>query len=66
MDIQELLDKEARLFNEGRPANERYAILKQIKLLRGDEPPHCWGQDDCSMLMLIRCPWRIDCEEKNV
>ena len=58
MDIQELLDKEARL------ANERYAILKQIKLLRGDEPPHCWGQDDCSTLMLVRCPWRIDCGEK--
>ena len=54
MDIQELLDKEARL------ANERYVILKQIKLMRGDEPPHCWGQDDCSTLMLVRCPWRID------
>lgn len=60
MDIQELLDKESRL------ANERYVILKQIKLMRGDEPPHCWGQDDCSTLMLVRCPWRIDCGEKNV
>lgn len=58
-DIQELLDKEARL------GNERYEILKQIKELRGDEPPHCWGQDDCSTMILVRCPWRIDCGKKD-
>ena len=53
--IQDLLDNEARL------SNERYVILQQIKQLRGDTPPTCWGQDDCSTMMLSRCPWRIDC-----
>ena len=53
--IQTLLDKEAEL------SNRRYYILQQIKSLRGDEPPHCWGMDDCSTLTLSQCPWRIDC-----
>lgn len=55
IDIQKLLDKEARL------GNERYEVVQQIKQLRGTEPPVCWGQDDCSTMMLVRCPWRIDC-----
>lgn len=55
MTIQTLLDKEAQL------SNRRYHILQQIKALRGTEPPRCWGMDDCSTLMLTRCPWRNDC-----
>jgi len=53
---QELLDKEANL------ANRRSMIHKQIKILRGETPPRCWGMDDCSTQMLITCPWRIDCD----
>jgi hypothetical protein len=53
--IQELLDKEANL------ANRRDLVHKQIKVLRGTEPPVCWGMDDCSTNILSQCPWRIDC-----
>jgi len=53
---QELLDKEASL------GNRRLLVHKQIKIARGDEPRPCWGLDDCSTLMLIHCPWRIDCD----
>lgn len=56
-DIQDLLDKEAKL------GNERYEVVQQIKRLRGDQPPVCWGQDDCSTLILMRCPWRMDCSK---
>lgn len=54
--IQELLDKEAKL------SNRRYYILKQIKAMRGEDPPHCWGLDDCSTQVLSTCPWRNDCD----
>jgi hypothetical protein len=53
--IQALLDKEASL------ANRRDLVHKQIKVLRGEQPPVCWGMDDCSTQMLSQCPWRIDC-----
>jgi hypothetical protein len=53
--LQELLDKEASL------ANRRDLVHKQIKVLRGEDPPVCWGNDDCSTLVLSHCPWRIDC-----
>jgi hypothetical protein len=56
-EIQTLLDKEANL------SNRRYHILQQIKSMRGTEPPHCWGFDDCSTMLLSQCPWRIDCGE---
>lgn len=55
-EIQILLDKEAQL------SNRRYHILKQIKSMRGDIPPRCWGNDDCSTQILSQCPWRIDCD----
>jgi hypothetical protein len=55
-DIQTLLDKEAHL------ANRRDLVHKQIKVLRGTEPPVCWGMDDCSTNILSQCPWRIDCD----
>jgi hypothetical protein len=54
--IQELLDKEASLYNR------RYHVLQQIKSARGTEPPRCWGMDDCSTNILSKCPWRIDCD----
>ena len=56
MELQQLLDKEANL------ANRRVLIHKQIKVMRGDEPPRCWGMDDCSTEIMSRCPWRIDCD----
>ena len=60
--IQELLDQEARLSNEGHGKSEfRIVILEEIKARRGTESPHCRGEDDCSTLTLIKCPWRIDC-----
>ncbi len=60
--IQDLLDKEARLSNEGHGKSEfRIIVLEEIKRLRGNDAPVCWGEDDCSTNMLMRCPWRIDC-----
>ena len=60
--MQELLDKEARMSNEGLAKHEfRVIILEEIKARRGHEAPVCWGHDDCSTMMLVRCPWRIDC-----
>ena len=55
-EIQVLLDKEANL------ANRRDLVHKQIKVLRGTQPPVCWGNDDCSTQILSTCPWRIDCD----
>jgi hypothetical protein len=54
--IQALLDKEASL------ANRRELVHKQIVVLRGTEPPACWGMDDCSTQIMSTCPWRIDCD----
>lgn len=54
--VQNLLDKEANL------ANRRYHVHQQIKAVRGEEPPICWGLDDCSTQILSTCPWRIDCD----
>lgn len=53
--LQELLDEQAKL------SNAKWAVEQEIKARRGTEPPGCWKHDDCSTLMLIRCPWRIDC-----
>lgn len=54
-EIQELLNKEARL------GNEQYEIHQKIIMLRGKEAPVCWGEDDCSTMIMVQCPWRIDC-----
>ena len=60
--IQSLLDEEARLSNEGLGYSpERKVIHVKLVDLRGEEPPHCWGDDDCSTMIMVRCPWRIDC-----
>lgn len=53
--LQELLDESARL------SNELYKVNQEIKERRGDNPPVCWGEDDCSALILSTCPWRVDC-----
>jgi hypothetical protein len=59
--IQELLDQEANLSNRGQNNDFRWIIHAELKQLRGTEPPPCWGEDDCSTDILMRCPWRIDC-----
>lgn len=53
--LQELLDESARL------SNAKYLIDEEIKKRRGTNHPPCWGSDDCSTIMLMTCPWRIDC-----
>ena len=59
--IQQLLDKEAELSNRGQDNDFRWMVHAEIKQLRGNLPPACWGEDDCSTEILMRCPWRIDC-----
>ncbi len=61
--VQELLDKEAQMSNEGMDNNHpfRKIIHEEIKSLRGNVAPSCHGEDDCSTAMLSMCPWRIDC-----
>lgn len=44
--IQELLDKEATMANEGHDNDFRKIILLEIKQLRGNDAPECWGEDD--------------------
>lgn len=61
--IQDLLNKDAQLGNDGLPAVHpfRQIVQIEIKQRRGGGAPACWGEDDCSISMLMRCPWRIDC-----
>jgi len=59
IDLQQLLDLEAQL------ANTRYEIHQLIKQERGTEHPPCWGEDDCSTMILSKCPWRIDCGDQQ-
>jgi len=44
-----------------RKSNELFALKKQIVELRGTKPPSCFGEDDCSTEILVRCPWSLDC-----
>lgn len=61
-DIQQLLDEEARLSNDGLgKSEERMQLHTLIRLQRISPPPVCFGDDDCSTLILSMCPWRIDC-----
>lgn len=53
--LQELLDESARL------SNAKDLVDQEIKRRRGNTPPVCWGEDDCSVVILSTCPWRIDC-----
>jgi hypothetical protein len=60
--IQELLNLQANLSNTGKKDSDEYRnVYIKIKELRGTEPPVCWGEDDCSTLILSQCHWRIDC-----
>lgn len=60
--IQDLLDQEARLSNEGKgDSDERQKIHTVIRLMRSGPPPNCFGHDDCSIGELSQCPWRMDC-----
>jgi hypothetical protein len=61
--IQELLNEEAKMSNKGMDKEHpfRKIVLTEIRQLRGTVPPHCFGEDDCSTMMLVRCPWRMDC-----
>lgn len=62
--LQNLLDQEANLSNEGKSDSmERQQILTAIRLMRGESPPICFGHDDCSTSILSQCPWRFDCGE---
>jgi hypothetical protein len=62
--LQELLNREAQLSNEGQHNSDfRKIILAEIKQLRGTEAPSCFGDDDCSTHVLSQCPWRMDCGE---
>ena len=61
MTLQDWLNREAVLSNKGKgDSEERQKILTYIRLQRTNRP-ECFGQDDCSTLMLSRCPWRMDC-----
>lgn len=60
--LQNLLDQEARLSNEGKAdSEERQQLLTAIRLMRMQPAPVCFGEDDCSTSILSRCPWRMDC-----
>lgn len=61
--IQELLDKEAKLSNQGKGDTvERQQLLTAIRVMRPEQyRPVCFGEDDCSTNMLSRCAWRMDC-----
>ncbi len=61
--MQDLLNREARLSNDGKGSSpERQEILTMIRLKRDEQyRPVCFGEDDCSTNMLSRCPWRMDC-----
>ncbi len=62
-ELQDLLDQEAELANNGQADSpERAKLHTIIRLKRSDQPePHCFGEDDCSTLALSQCPWRMDC-----
>lgn len=51
-ELQQLLDE----YNRGNKA-----LFDKIKDMRGKEAPLCHGEDDCSIMALVHCPWSIDC-----
>lgn len=63
--LQGLLNQEAMLANTGKDDSEERKQIHTLIRLKRDEQwrPICFGEDDCSTLMLSRCPWRIDCGE---
>ena len=62
MKMQDMLDQEAELSNNGHgDSEERQQLLTFIRLKRVQPAPWCFGEDDCSTEILSMCPWRIDC-----
>ena len=60
--LQDMLDREAFLSNQGKDdCEERQQLLTIIRLKREAPTPSCFGEDDCGISMLTRCPWRMDC-----
>ena len=61
--IQDLLNKEAQLSNTGKgDSEERKQLHTAIRLMRDEKyRPVCFGEDNCSTLLLSTCPWRMDC-----
>ena len=61
--MQDLLNQEAFYSNNGQEtSDERMQIHTLIRLKRDDQfKPPCFGEDDCSTLILSSCPWRMDC-----
>lgn len=55
--MQELLNKQTK--------DDSAELRQAIRAVRGDKPPVCWSEDDCSTLFLSTCPWRIDCGSKE-
>lgn len=65
-ELQMLLNQEAMLSNTGHgDSMQRQEIHTLIRLKRQEPAPHCFGDDDCSTLILSQCPWRIDCGVTN-
>ena len=64
-ELQELLNLEAQYSNNGKSNSEERMKIHTLIRLKRDEywRPSCFGDDDCSTLMLSTCPWRIDCGE---
>lgn len=62
-EMQDLLNLEAMYANNGQGDSEdRLKIHTLIRLKRDNKNrPPCFGEDDCSTLMLSTCPWRMDC-----
>ena len=61
-ELQDLLNLEAMYSNNGQGDSEdRKKIHTLIRLKREQPAPPCFGEGDCSTLMLSTCPWRIDC-----
>jgi hypothetical protein len=64
--MQDMLNREAWLSNNGQgDSEERMKIHTVIRLTRTDQPV-CFGDDDCSIEFLSCCPWRMDCGPENV
>ena len=64
-EIQDLLDEEAKMSNNGMSKDHpfRKIILEEIRQRRGEPVPGCFGHDDCSTSVLSQCPFRMDCGE---
>jgi len=60
--IQQLLDESVVQGRQG-DKQKQHELFEQIRKLRMNPPPPCFGEDDCSTLMLSMCPWRMDCGE---